>query len=80
MSSGVNHNIKSHQVLCSLVKPNIGFFSHVYSRRIYSDSLHMIDGAKPEIEGVNHNIDAAKCLVIEYFVVLSSQIVYFSLI
>ena len=40
----------------------------------------MIDGAKPEIEGVNHNIDGAKCLVIEYFVVLSSQIVYFSLI
>ena len=67
MSSTVNHNInganngkwcesqyrwsKSHQVLCSLVKPN------------------MIDGAKPEIEGVNHNIDGAKCQVIEYFVV-----------
>ena len=29
----------------------------------------MIDGAKPEIEGVNHNIDEAKCQVVEYFVV-----------
>ena len=45
MSSGVNHNInganhvkwsesqyrwsESHQVLCSLFKPNIGFFRHV---------------------------------------------------
>ena len=27
----------------------------------------MIDGAKPEIEGVNHNIDGANCQVIEYF-------------
>ena len=59
--------IKSHQVLCSLVKQNIGFFSHVQSRRIYWESLHMIDGAKPEIEGVNHNIDGAKCQVVEYF-------------
>ena len=85
MSSGVNHNInganhvkcsesqyrwrESHQVLCSLVKPSIGFFSHVKSRRIYWESLHMIDGAKPEIEGVNHDIDGAKCQVVEYFVV-----------
>ena len=29
----------------------------------------MMDGAKPEIEGVNHDIDGAKCQVIEYFVV-----------
>ena len=29
----------------------------------------MIDGAKPEIEGVNHDVDGAKCQVIEYFVV-----------
>ena len=72
MSSGVNQNInranhvkwresqyrwsKSHQVLCSLVKPNIGFFSHVY-------------GAKPEIEGVNHVIDGVKFQAVEYFVV-----------
>ena len=85
MSSGVNHNInganhvkwsesqyrwnESHQVLCSLVKQNIGFFSHVMSRRTYWDSLHMIDGAKPEIEEVNHDIDGAKCQVVEYFVV-----------
>ena len=67
---------KSNQVLCSLVKPNIGFFSHVQSRRIYWDSLHMIDGDKPEIEGVNHNIDGAKCQVIEYFVVQSNQMQY----
>ena len=49
-------------------------FSHVQSRRIYWDSFHMIDGAKPAIEGVNHNIDGAKCQVVKYFVVLSSQI------
>ena len=32
MSSGVNHNkdSESHQVLCNLVKPNIGFFSLVF--------------------------------------------------
>ena len=51
MSSGLNLNInganhvkwsesqyrwsESHQVLCSLVKPSIGFFSHVKSRMIY---------------------------------------------
>ena len=29
----------------------------------------MIDGEKPEIEGVNHDIDGAKCQVFEYFVV-----------
>ena len=85
MSSGLNHNInganhvkwsesqyrrsESHQVLCSLVQPNIGFFSHVKSRRIYWDSIHMICGAKPEIEGLNHDIDGAKCQVVEYFVV-----------
>ena len=27
----------------------------------------MIDGAKPEIEGVNHDIDGTKCQVVEYF-------------
>ena len=26
----------------------------------------MIDGAKPEIEGVNHDIDGAKCQVVKY--------------
>ena len=87
MSSGVNHNIneanhvkwsksqyrkkKWHQVLCSLVKANVGIFSHVQSRRIYWDSLHMIDGAKPEIGGMNYNIDGAKCQVVKYFVVCS---------
>ena len=34
----------------------------------------MIDGAEHEIEGVNHDIDGAKCKVVKYFVVLSSQI------
>ena len=29
----------------------------------------MIDGAKPEIEGVNHDVDVANCQVIEYIVV-----------
>ena len=29
----------------------------------------MIVGARPEIEGVNHDIDEAKCQVVEYFVV-----------
>ena len=29
----------------------------------------MIDGAKPEIDGVIQNIDGAKCQVVEYFVV-----------
>ena len=28
----------------------------------------MIDGAKPEIEGLNHDIDGVKCQVVEYFV------------
>ena len=40
---------------------------------------HDIDGAKHEIEGVNHDIDGAKCQVVKHFVVLSN-IVYFSLI
>ena len=39
----------------------------------------MINGAKHEIEEVNHDIDGAKCQVVKYFVVLSN-IVYFSLI
>ena len=33
----------------------------------------MIDEAKPEIEGVNHDIDGAKCQVVEYSLVWSSQ-------
>ena len=32
------------------------------------------NGAKPEIEGVNHYKDGAKCQVVEYFVVKLSQI------
>ena len=34
----------------------------------------MIDEVKHEIEGVNHDIDGAKCQVVKYFVVFSSQI------
>ena len=34
-----------------------------------SQEVSMIDGAKSEIEGVNHDIDGAKCQVVEYFVV-----------
>ena len=30
-----------------------------------SPEVSMIDGAKPEIEGVNHDIDGAKCQVLE---------------
>ena len=38
----------------------------------------MIDRGKPEIEAVNHDIDGAKCQVVEYFEVQSSQIQFFS--
>ena len=34
----------------------------------------MIDGVKPEIEGVNHDIDGEKCQIVEYF--SSSQVKY----
>ena len=34
----------------------------------------MIDGAKHEIEGVNQDIDGAKCQVVKHFVVLSSKV------
>ena len=34
----------------------------------------MIGESKPEIEGVNLDIDGAKCQVVEYFVVQSKQI------
>ena len=76
MSSGVNHNINgANQVkYCSLVKPNIGFFSHVQLRKIYWNSLQIIDGEKPEIEGLNHDIDGAKCQIVEYF--QSSRVKY----
>ena len=59
---------ESHQVLCSQVKPNIGFLV------MSSQEVSMIDGAKHEIEGVNHDIGGAKCQVVKYFVFLSSQI------
>ena len=78
VSSGVNRNInganhvkwsesqyrwsESHQVLCSVVKPSIGVFSHVKSRMIYWDSFHIIDGAKPETKGVNHDIDGSSLM------------------
>jgi len=42
---------------CSLVKPNIGFLV------MSSQEVSMIDGTKPEIEGVNHDTDGAKCQV-----------------
>ena len=34
----------------------------------------MIERAKPEIEGVNHDIDRAKCQVVEYFVIQLNQL------
>ena len=34
----------------------------------------MIDGAKHEIEGVNNDIDGAKCQVVKYNIAWSSQI------
>ena len=55
--------IIKYEVLCRQVKPNIGFLV------MSSQEVSMIDGAKPEIEGVNHDIDGAKCQVVEYFVV-----------
>ena len=84
MSGGVSHNINGanhvkwieSQYRWNLVQSShiYRLFSHVQSRRIYWDSLHMIDGAKPEIEGVNQDIDGAKCQEVEYFVVQLSQI------
>ena len=35
---------------------------------------HNIDGVKHEIEGVNHDIDGAKCQVVKHFIVLSSKV------
>ena len=37
--------------------------------QVKKDSLHIIDGAKSETKGVNHDIDGGKCQVVEYFVV-----------
>ena len=52
MSSGVNHNIDGANLIkYFLVKPNIGFLV------ISSQEVPMIDGSKPEIEGVKHDID-----------------------
>ena len=34
-----------------------------------SQEVSMFDGEKPEIDGVNYDIDGAKCQVVEYFVV-----------
>ena len=44
--------------------------STLYSSQAkYSLFSHVKPGAKPEIEGVNHDIDGAKCQVVENFVV-----------
>ena len=51
------------------IPSNIGLLTHVKSRMTYWDSLHMIDGAKPEIDGVNQDIDEAKYQVVENIVV-----------
>ena len=40
----------------------------------WNQEISMIDGAKYENEGVNKNINRAKCQVVNYFVVKSSQI------
>ena len=62
MSSGVNQN-KDGANLTKYFESNIGFFV------MSSQEVSMIDGAKPEIEGVNHDMDGAKCHVLEYFAV-----------
>ena len=53
MSSGVNQNIGGANPTKYFVvyKPNIGFLV------MSSHEVSMINGAKPEIEGVNHDID-----------------------
>ena len=56
------------------IKAKYRLFSHVQLRRVYWNSLQMIDGAKPEIEGVNHDKDGAKYQVVEYF--QSSRVKY----
>ena len=56
---------ESHQVLCNLVKPNIGFFNHVESRRIYWDSLHMIEGVNQDIDGANYQVVRVLCSLVE---------------
>ena len=65
MSSGVNQYIGGANPTKYFVvfKPNIGFLV------MSSQEVSKIDGAKPEIEGVKHDIDGAKCQVVEYFVV-----------
>ena len=50
--------MSSSQVLCSLVKSNIVYFSLIQSNEIDGANYEM-DGAKHEIDGVNHEIDGA---------------------
>ena len=46
--------MSSSQVLCSLVKSNVVYFSVIKSNENYE-----IDGAKQEIDGAKHEIDGA---------------------
>ena len=69
---GVKHEIDEVNLDISFSKQ--GKFSFLSVEAEGAHSLHMIEGAKPEIEGVNHDIDGAKCQVVEYFVLQSSQI------
>ena len=54
--------MSSGQVICSLVKPNIAFYSIIVKSSQEGavwDGLTLIYGAKHEIDGVNHDIDEA---------------------
>ena len=68
MSSGVNHNIDGANPIKYFVVQS----SQMQAFLVMTSQEGSIDGAKPEIEGVNHDIDGAKCQVVEYFVVQSS--------
>ena len=64
MSSGVNHIIDEANPIKYFVVQS----SQIYAFLVMSSQERSNDGAKPEIEGVNHDIDGAKCQVVEYFV------------
>ena len=49
--------------------PPSTLYSSQAKYRLFSHEVSMIDGVNPEIEGVNHDIDGAKCQLLEYFVV-----------
>ena len=67
MSSGVNINIDGANPIKYFVVQSSQVQAFLVRFCSINHKLHMIDGAKPEIEGVNLEIDGAKCQVVEYF-------------